>query len=215
MLHLVILSGKTLCLLLGLLSLGHVPRASAQTKELIAAPNKRPPILAGELHISLMLPINDSRLCPDGAACIFGTGGAVGASFQRRWRRGIALGIGYELALQDGKGVYELTVVQSLRGLFQYAALPERWVHPLFRISAGPALIGDSFSVAAFGGVGEFQIGAEFELSEKSAAIAAFGWSLIRTRSFTSPRDGVKRATRRLFDSAATLQVGYVFYGIP
>ena len=189
--------------------------ADVRADDLIPPPGKRSPIFAGELHISLVLPFDDSRLCPSGTACVYGTGASVGASFQRRWRRGIGLGIGYELGLHDGGGVHELTVVQSLRGIFQYAALPNRWVHPLFRISAGPALFGDSFSVDVFGGVAEFQLGAEFELSDTSAAIAAFGWSVLRTGGFKSPRDGVNRAQKHSFDSAATLQVGYVFYGSP
>ena len=188
---------------------------SAQAQVPIVTPEERPPILAGEVDVALALPTNDRRLCPKGSRCILGSGLAVGASFQRRWRTGVALGIGYSLWLLDANSVYELTVVQSLGVMLQYAALPSRRVHPLIRVSAAPALIGDSFAVDSFGVTAKLQAGAEFELTSGTAVIASVGWSAFSFRRFTTKADGVVRGTGRAFDGAATLELGYVFYGTP
>lgn len=172
------------------------------------APEDREPALGFEVHVSAIAPIANEGLCPPSARCVFGGGGGVGGSVERRFATGFAIALGYDALFVDAAGVYEIGVIQFLRAAVRFIFFPRRLFHLVLDAGAGALVFGETFRVAAVGGALQFGIGGELEVTHAIAFTAELVTRVFTTTSFTSPTDGVRRSEGAAFDAAVALQLG-------
>ena len=197
--------------------LGAAPASgAAQTEsDLVPDPATLGPYRALEFYTSLVFPLERTQLCPPTSECIFGGGGAVGARVEWRWPRGLALGLGYDLWLLDGNGVYEITTVQTLQGGVRYYGLRDQLVHPYVAVDVGVLLLGDAFRRNTVGASLEGAVGIELEITSTLAFTSRLAFRGFSTGPFRSRSDGVARADEFGVDIATTLTVGLVLSQVP
>ncbi len=189
-----------------------VPETSFALPPLPAA---RPPILAGEVHTSAVVPVVQSGLCPRGAACIFGGGFGIGASLERRWPMGLGVTLGYDAWFLDSGGVYELALMQFLRAGVRWAFLPGNLVHPFVGADISALVLGDALRIATVGGAFGAEVGIEIELTVTISLRLALVPRILTTGSFVTPTDHVPRGEGREVDAAIALQAGLVLLESP
>src|SRR5512139_2124329 len=166
---------------------------------------------AVEIDFDLVFPIVRTGICPNGTGCVGGNGAGASLWAERRFARGFGVGLGYDLWLIDGSGVFDTTVVQSFALGGRYVALADRAVHPTFGLSLGLLLLGDTFVVATYGGFLDLRVGIEVEISETVAFVSALGVRLVTTAAFTTKADGVARSQGFEADAVLGAQVGLLF----
>ena len=171
------------------------------------APENREPALGFEVHVSAIAPIVNEGLCPSTARCVFGGGGGVGGSVERRFASGLAIALGYDALFVDAAGIYEIGVVQFLRAAVRFVFLPRHLFHLVLDAGAGALVFGETFRVAAVGGALQFAIGGELEVTPTIAFTSALVTRVFTTSSFTTATDGTTRGAGG-FDAALALQLG-------
>jgi len=174
------------------------------------APDEVGPRRAGELTVDAVFPILTSPLCPLEAQCIFGGGGGVGATLEWRYPRGLAAGFGYDVSFLGGRGVWELSTLQMIRGGVRYYGVRERLIHPYAGASVGVVLLGDTFTVSAVGGGVDLFAGAEVEITSGLSFTGAFSVRTFVTNEFTTVGDDVTRAESFGLNVAIMLRFGLV-----
>jgi hypothetical protein len=179
--------------------------------EVPPAPELAEPRFTFDVHTGFTAPLNNHPLCPSGAGCVLKSGGGVGGSAERRWAAGIGVLVGYDLWFLDTDSVYELGVQQILRAGIRYTMPTNVVFHPVFELSGGAMLYGDTFRVATVGGVFEGLAGSEFELSAAFGLRAGLGVRVFSHSAFRTERDGVLRGKHGSFSEAIFLQVGLTF----
>lgn len=173
------------------------------------------PVLSGALYLGFSLPLENGALCPSAAECVYSNGGGVGGHVERRWPSGPAVGLAYELGFVNSNGVFELGLIQELRGQAKYYFLPRSLVHPFVGGGVGAVIFGDTFRVATAGVSVTAIVGLELELTELLSAFVTLPVRAIRFAPFTAGRDGVRRAADGDFSVTAALQLGLVITQIP
>ncbi len=188
----------------------------SKSYERLPNPRREGPALNGEVHISMVFPVRTHHLCPDGAACILGSGVGVWGIVERRWSSGIALGVGYEVWFLGAGGVYELTVLQSLQGRMRYFFLQNKRLHPFLGLGLGLLTIGDGLTrYATIGGALEGTAGIEIELTITLALVLSVSGRMFTTAPFKSPNDNVRRADGFGLDAAVSAQAGFTIFEAP
>jgi hypothetical protein len=195
---------------------GFAPNLAASTSEPFVfevppAPEKAEPRLTFDVHTGFSAPLDNSALCPAGAGCVLRTGGGVGGSAERRWPIGVGALIGYDLLFLDTDSVYELGVQQIVRLGMRYTMPTSVVFHPVFELSTGVMVYGDTFQVATAGGVLDVLAGSEVELSAKFGLRACLGVRVFSHGEFRTERDGVLRGRHGTFSESIFLQVGLTF----
>ncbi len=159
----------------------------------------------------MAIPVSTKRMCPPDEQCVFGAGFALAGSVFRRWEPGMSLGFAYEFWLQTANDVYDLSVSQTFAAVFQHNFRSNRRLRPYLRLRGGLLLFGESFRVAALGGLAELGAGVEIDVTDHTAFTFNVGGAVLRTGSFTTPNDDVLRGTDGAIDAAVLLRLGYVF----
>ena len=173
-------------------------------------PDAHPPQLAGEFRADLVLPLHTTALCPASSECVLGNGMGVGLTGWYRWWRGSGVGIGYDLWILDGNGVYELSSIHHLRVGFRQNFLPEKLAHPFVGASLGIVLVGDTFLADGVGGALDVTAGVELEITESLAFTAALAMRLMSTSAFVSATDGVRRSDPFGVNAITMVRLGLV-----
>ena len=179
------------------------------------APDQREPFLAGEVNMALVFALGMPGLCPDGAGCVFESGGGVGGLIERRWPTGLAAGLAYEAWFLDSSGVYELGVLHTLRVSVRHLLLPAARLHPFFGGGIGALLLGDRLRIASVGAAIEGSVGLEVEVTESIALTLRLPIRLFMMSGFVTPRDRVERATSPAINTAAAAILGLVILETP
>jgi hypothetical protein len=109
----------------------------------------------------------------------------------------------------DGKGVYEISVLQAFGVHLRVLLLRERSVHPFFGGAAGAVLFGESFRVATSGIFLDGVIGAEIEATEAVAFTLGLRVRTFATRRFTTT-DDVLRAAGSGVNASLAAEIGLV-----
>lgn len=180
----------------------------ADTFEVPPAPLQAPPRHVLDVHSGFSTALQNASLCPDGSGCVFQSGGGIGASFERRWPRGLGVIAGYDVWFLDSDSVYELGVQQVLRGGGRYTMPTDILFHPVFELSLGGMGYGDTFGIATVGVVMQAFAGGETELSESFGLLVGFGLRAFSHREFRTERDRVLRAQDGLFSESFFFQIG-------
>jgi hypothetical protein len=180
--------------------------ARADAFELPPDPRDRPPTWSVEPRLELVLPLVVRRLCPDNAACIYGSGFGLGALVERRYRSGVGLGVAYDVRFMSGDNVFELSTLQTLGVSFRYFFRLRSAVHPFVGVEGGAALFGDTFRVATGGLYVDGRAGVELEATNTLSFTLYAIVRALYTVPFTSPSDGVRRSSSGGLD--LTLSVG-------
>jgi hypothetical protein len=190
-------------------------QAEADTGELHfevpPAPANAKPLLTFDVHTGVTAPLNHRALCPKTAGCVLKAGGGVGGSVERRWPSGFGVLGAYDLWFLDTDSVYELGVQQQLRGGVRYTMPTEVIFHPMFELTAGVFLYGDTFRVATGGAALQLIAGSEIELTEAVGLRLGFGLRVFSHSAFRTERDGVLRGKSGLFSESFYLEVGLTF----
>jgi hypothetical protein len=177
-------------------------------------PSQRPSVLGWELHALMVLPLADA-LCPAGEACLLNEGVGLGGSVERRWPFGGALVLGYDLALLEGGGIFEVGTLQVLRAGVKWVIPIDRATKPYLGVDVGAVLFGDSFDVATAGGTVQLDAGAEVELTHRYALTLGLVFRAITTGGFVSLGDSVARGRDPSASLALVVQVGLAFLEDP
>ena len=158
--------------------------------------------------MSAVAPLSSSGLCPGTERCVFGGGGGLGGSVERRFASGLAVALGYDALFVDAGGVYEIGVAQFLRAAARYIFFPRRLLHLVIDAGVGALVFGETFRVAAVGAALQFGVGGELEVTHAIAFTAALVTRVFTTTQFTSATDGAVRGEGATFDTALALQLG-------
>lgn len=157
------------------------------------APQDLPATLSVEVHGTFEAPIERSAICPPAEGCVLGLGVGVGAQIERRTADRVGLFAAYDFWLLDANGVFELGALHAARGGIRYV-IDDSWlVHPFIDAAIGFVVFGDTGNVATVGGVITAGGGAELELSEAVAFVAAAEAWVFATTPFET-RDAITRA---------------------
>lgn len=176
------------------------------------APAERPPRRAVEVNAGLVGAFANSAVCPKGADCILGGGGAIGFTFEWRRPSGFSLGVGYDLWILDGGTVWDATTLQDVRFAGRYLFLPEISVHPYLSYGAGLVGLGDLFRFATAGGALDVGAGVEWEITESLAFTLSFELRTFMVVPFTTRDDGVQRGNDPLPNVLGAMQLGIVIF---
>ena len=168
--------------------------ARAQEFELPPDPRDRPPAWNIEPRLELDLPIVTRRLCPENAACIYGSGFGLGALVERRYRSGVGLGVAYDVDFMGGDNVFELSTLQKLSVSFRHFFLLRNAAHPFVGVEVGAVLFGDTFRVSTFGFHVDGRAGVELEATNTLSFTLYAIVRALYTAPFTSQPDGVRRS---------------------
>ena len=171
-------------------------------------PSEIPPKLALEVHVNAAGPVNNDSLCPEEASCVFGGGGGVGATLERRKPTGLGWFGGYDAGFLDSASVFELGVQQTLRFGVRFTMPNEILAHPVMEFSIGAMALGDTFRLSTVGALAQAMIGAELEVTEHIAIVGGFLLRAFTATRFTSSRDSVSRAEQGLLSQAMAFQIG-------
>lgn len=166
------------------------------------------PVLSGSIYLGVGVPLEAKTLCPNGSECVFSGAGNVGAQIERRWPSGPAVGLSYELGFVNSNAVYELGLLQELRGQARYYFLPRSLLHPFIGGGVGAVVFGDTFRIATAGVSATAFVGVELEMTELLSVFVTLPVRAVRFGAFTTDRDGVRRASDGNFTVTASLQVG-------
>jgi len=136
------------------------------------------------------------QMCANaGVPCILGSGGGI--VFPRiGWRSSGPwyFGGAYEISKQDANTLYQLAILQQLRGEGRYYFLSGQVMNPFLGASAGIAGYGNEWKVDTFGPMGSVTLGLEAQLSRGIVIGFALNYRLIYFRSFVDSaavtRDG-------------------------
>ncbi len=172
------------------------------------APRTLPARMVGELHGDLVLTFADDHLCPEGGGCVFGNGAGVGGTLWWRWNTGSAIGVGYDLWLLGGDGVYEFASLQFIRASVRQNLFPHSRLHPFIGTSLGLELFGDTFRASTIGLGVDLEGGFEVEINARLAFVTKLTVRLFTTAEFVSRADGVRRAEGFGVSGASALQFG-------
>lgn len=192
-------------------SVAHGQAAEPFRFEVPPAPELAKPRLTFDVHVGFSAPLNNHPLCPAGAGCVLKSGGGVGGSAERRWAGGLGVLVGYDLWFLDSDSVYELGVQQILRAGLRYTMPTSVVFHPVFELSGGLMVYGDTFRIATAGALLEGLVGSEFELSAAFGLRAGLGVRVFSHSPFRTERDDVQRGKHGLFSENIFLQVGLTF----
>ena len=176
--------------------------------EIPPAPSRAKPRLALEVHASLARPLDNRSLCPRGVGCVLQSGGGVGASLERRRPTGFGVFGAYDVWFLDSDSVYELGVQQAVRAGVRYTMPTEIVFHPVFDVSLGVMVYGDTFRLATIGGLADLFAGAEIELSATFGLRVGLGLRVFSHSSFRTERDSALRGQSGVFAEYIQLQVG-------
>jgi hypothetical protein len=182
------------------------PRVRAEAFELPPDPRDRPPAWNVEPRLELVFPLVIRRLCPDNAACLYGSGFGLGALVERRYRSGVGLGVAYDVRFMGGDNVFELSTLQTLAVSFRYFFRPSSAVHPFVGVEAGAAIFGDTFRASTGGVHVDGRAGVEIEATNTLSFTLYAIVRALYTVPFTSQPDGVRRSSSGGLD--LTLSVG-------
>lgn len=179
--------------------------------EVPPAPAQAKPLLTFDVHTGFSAPLNHHSLCPKDVGCVLKAGGGVGGSIERRWPSGAGVMGAYDLWFLDTDSVYELGVEQLLRGGLRYTMPTEVVFHPMFELTAGFLLYGDTFRVATAGAALQLLAGSEIELTEAVGLRVGFGLRVFSHSAFRTERDGVLRGKNGLFSESFYFEAGLTF----
>jgi hypothetical protein len=177
-------------------------------------PEQRASLFGGELHFQIVLPVADA-LCPTGESCLLNGGFGIGGSIERRWSFGGALLLGYDLALLDAGGIYEVSTLQTVRIGVKWVVPLDRVLKPYVELAVGALLFGDTFGVATAGGALQVGVGGELELTEALALTGGLVFRGFTTGAFISTTDRVPRGRDPGANLALLFQVGILFMDDP
>jgi hypothetical protein len=171
------------------------------------APEEHEPTPAVSMNVAAVAPIERSTICPVGHDCVIGVG--VGVGVQVEWRSADRVGLvaGYDFWLLDGNGVYELGALHASRVGLRYVVDDATRVHPFIDAAVGLLAFGDAANVATLGGLVTAGAGAEIELTESVAFVAALESWFFATGSFVTP-DGAWRSSGFGVNAALQITVG-------
>jgi hypothetical protein len=182
--------------------------ARAESFEVPPDPRDRPPAWNVEPRLEVVFPVVVRRLCPDGAACPYGSGFGLGVLVERRYRSGVGLGLAYDLRFMDGDNLFELSTVQSLAGSFRYFFLPRSAAHPFVGVEVGAVLFGNTFQVSTGGVHVDGRAGVEIEASDVLSFTLYGTFRALYTVPFTSQPDAVRRSSSGGLDLTFSLGAG-------
>jgi hypothetical protein len=177
-------------------------------------PEQRASLFGGEVHFQIVLPLADA-LCPSGESCLLNGGFGIGGSIERRWSFGGALLLGYDLALLDAGGIYEVSTLQTVRIGVKWVVPLDRVLKPYVELAVGALLFGDTFGVATAGGALQVGVGGELELTEALALTGGLVFRGFTTGAFISTTDRVPRGRDPGANLALLFQVGILFMDDP
>ncbi|MCA9537025.1 MAG: hypothetical protein KC593_25260 [Myxococcales bacterium] len=166
----------------------------AQAFELPPDPRDRPPAWNVEPRLELDVPLVTRRLCPDNAACIYGSGFGLGALVERRYRSGVGLGAAYDMGFMGGDNVFELSTLQKLSVSFRYFFMLRNAAHPFVGVEVGGVLFGDTFRVSTGGFHVDGRAGVEIEATNTLSFTLYGVIRALYTAPFTSQPDGLRRS---------------------
>ena len=150
-------------------------------------------------------------MCPANSTvpCALGSGGDI--VFPRiGWRSSGAwyLGGAYELSKQDGNTLYQLAILQQLRGEARYYFLNGHVLAPYLGGSAGIAGYGNEWAINTFGPDGGITLGLEAQVSRGTVVGLALNYRVIYFRSFVDSADDTRAASvAQLFGLDIQLEV--------
>ncbi len=125
------------------------------------------------------------RLCPGGAACIFGSGGGIAARGGWRASNQWYFGGVYEVSKHDAHTLYRLATFQQLRGEARYYIWTTRSTQPVFTLGGGLAGLGNELGIDAWGPIGSCAVGFESEVSNNVGLGLAVAYRAAMFNSFT------------------------------
>lgn len=181
-------------------------RVHAQAFELPPNPRDRPPTWNVEPRLEIDAKLVTRRLCPGGAACIYGSGFGLGVLVERRYRSGFALGVAYDMVFMGGQNVFELSTLQKLSVSVRQFFMLRHAAHPFLGVEVGPVLFGDTFRVSTGGFHVDGRAGVEIEATNTLSFTLYAILRALYTVPFTSQPDDVLRSHRGGLD--LTLNVG-------
>jgi hypothetical protein len=131
-------------------------------------------------------------LCSQSQAqpCVLGSGGGV--VFPRiGWRSSGPwyFGSAYEMSKQDANTIYELAILQQLRGEVRYYLFGGHVFTPFLGGSAGLSAYGNEWQVSTFGPVAGATLGVEAQLARVAVVGVALNYKIIYFRPFTDSAD--------------------------
>jgi len=171
------------------------------------APEDREPVLGVEVHVAGVAPLVDEALCPVESRCVFGGGGGVGGSVERRFASGLAVALGYDAWFVDAAGVYEIGVLQLLRAAVRYIFFPTQALHLVADIGLGGIVFGETFRVSSAGGAVQIGVGAELEVTHAIAFTAGVVTRFFTASAFTTATDHTERGGAAV-NAALAFQAG-------
>lgn len=177
-------------------------------------PEQRSSLFGGELHVQVVLPLADA-LCPSGESCLLNGGFGIGGTVERRWPWGGGLLLGYDLALLDADGIYEVSTLQTVRVGVKWVVPFDRVFKPYVEMAIGALLFGDTFGVATAGGALQLGLGGELELTETVAITGGLVFRGFTTGAFISTTDRVPRGRDPGANLALLVQIGILFMDDP
>jgi hypothetical protein len=141
--------------------------------------------------------VTPGPMCASGSSvpCILGSGGGI--VFPRiGWRSSGPwyFGGAYEISKQDANTLYQLAILQQLRGEARYYFLSGQVMNPFLGGSAGIAGYGNEWKIDTFGPTGSVTLGVEAQVARGTVVGFALNYRLIYFRSFVDSaglsRDG-------------------------
>jgi len=162
-----------------------------------------------EVRTGTFSPVLTQELCPEGRACVMGSGGGVGVNLEYHgFRDGWVPFVAYDAWFLDSQGVYEIAILQMLGVGLRYNALPLSRAHPYFEVSGGGLLLSDTLDLVTGGGYVSGQLGVEWELNERVTLFGSAGVRPFVVKGFTSESDGIVRGEGFVWGLAVTAQLG-------
>lgn len=192
-----------------------LPALAQEAFEPPPSPRTLPARMIGELHGDFVLTFAEDHLCPEGAGCVFGNGAGVGGTLWWRWNTGSAIGVGYDLWLLGGGGVFEFASLQFVRASVRQHLFPHSRLHPFIGTSLGLELFGDTFRASTVGVGVDLEGGFEVEINARLAFVAKLAVRLFTTSEFVSRHDGARRASGFGISGASALQFGLMIAAGP
>jgi hypothetical protein len=155
------------------------------TQSTIPPPVGNPFIQYGVAFTTEVLATAGPMCANGGVPCILGSGGGI--VFPRiGWRSSGPwyFGGAYEISKQDANTLYQLAILQQLRGEGRYYFQTGQVINPYLGASAGIAGYGNEWSIDTFGPTGSVTLGLEAQVSRGTVVGAALNYRVIYFRSF-------------------------------
>jgi hypothetical protein len=202
------------CAILAFLAaLSGVQSARAQDFEPPPPPDELPAIVVGTVWFSAVFPLVNDHTCPADADCVLNGGGGIGAGVERRWAKGLAIGLEYEAWFLNSSGIYELGIMQALTAYARHLLMRDSALHPYLGAGIGGVIFGDTLRVATVGLALNLLSGFEWEISETVSVLVALVGRLVSIETFTTPADGVQRSSGFGIDAFLGLRLGVTIGG--